>query len=129
MSSRRYMKEDELKNAVFVSNDVELKTEIGKHTRLIVSTDAEFYEKMIQRFPKIKHKAAKKSKKYGKALMAVGVGVAVLTGGVLLPVGAIVAGSGAVLEVAGLTMDDYRHYKMYFDYNNQRLIFKRTKNT
>ena len=45
MSSRRYMKEDELKNAVFVSNDVELKTEIGKHTRLIVSTDAEFYEK------------------------------------------------------------------------------------
>ena len=115
----------DFENAVYVSNDLELKTEMGKHTPRIISADIKLYEKMIQTFPKAK--IAKKSKKGGKVLMWLGIGITVATGGVLSIVGLPIAGAGAVLGVSGIALDDYKHYKIYIDYDEKRLLFRRKR--
>ena len=127
MSSEQANNTRELKNAVYVTNDLELKTEMGKRTRLIVSTDKDLYYKTIQKWPQAKNKTAKKSKKIGKVLTYLGIGITVASGGVLSGVGLPLAGIGAATGIAGAAIDDYRHYKLFIDYEEKRLVFKRTK--
>lgn len=43
-----------LKNAVHVSNDLELKTAIKQKTLAIISTDITLYTKLLKKFPKEK---------------------------------------------------------------------------
>ena len=104
------------RDGVHTSNDLELKTELGKGTVIIISDDKELYHKMIQKFPK--KKISKFAKKAGKALGIIGVGISVLTGGVLAWIGLPLAGVGAAMGITGSALDDYKHYKVVIDYDN-----------
>lgn len=109
------------RDGVRTSNDLELKTELGKGTIIIISDDKELYQKMIQKFPK--RKISKFAKKTGKILGFIGIGISVLTAGVLAWIGLPLAGVGAAIGITGSALDDYKHYKMVIDYDNMRLIF------
>lgn len=109
------------RDGVHVFNDLELKTELGKGTVIIISNDKELYGKMIQKFPK--RKISKFAKKTGKVLAILGVGISVVTGGILSWIGLPLAGVGAAIGITGKALDDYKHYKMVIDYDNMRLIF------
>ena len=109
------------RDGVHTSNDLELKTELGKGTIIIISDDKCLYSKMIQKFTK--RKTSKFAKKTGKFLTVFGVGISVVTGGILSWIGLPMAGIGATLGITGKALDDYKHYKMVIDYDNMRLIF------
>lgn len=109
------------RDGVHTSNDLELKTELGKGTIIIISDDKELYSKMIQKFPK--RKVSKFAKKTGKILTFLGIGLSIVTGGVLSWIGLPLAGVGAAIGITGKALDDYKHYKMLIDYDNMRLIF------
>lgn len=76
---------------------------------------------MIQKFTK--RKISKFAKKMGKFFTVFGVGISVVTGGVMSWIGLPMAGIGATLGITGKALDDYKHYKMVIDYDNVRLIF------
>lgn len=109
------------RDGVHTSNDLELKTELGKGTIIIICDDKELYSKMIQKFPK--RKISKFAKKTGKILTFIGIGLSVVTGGVLSWIGIPMAGIGATIGITGKALDDYKHYEMIIDYDNMRLIF------
>lgn len=123
--TEKEIKEIVERDGVHTSNDLELKTELGKGTTIIISDDKELYGKMIQKFPK--RKISKFAKKTGKVLTFLGVGISVITGGVLSWIGLPMAGVGAAIGVTGKALDDYKHYEMIIDYDNMRLIFVNKK--
>lgn len=116
-----------LEKATYVSNDLELKTEIKKKTIAIISTDTKLYEKLLKKFPK--EKVAEKSKKAGKFLTISGLLITLLTGGVLAIVGLPMAGAGAAIGVTGLALEDYKDYTLFMDYEKNQVIFLKTKGT
>ena len=122
MSEKIDLKEIE-KRAVVVTDDVGLKTEMGKKKKYILSNDPELYHKMIQKFTK--HKASKTTKKAGKMAFWTGVGITVLSSGILSWVGLPLAGAGAAVNVSGKALDDYKNYKLYIDYDSRAILFVR----
>ena len=110
-----------VKTAPHVPNDLELKTEMGKQTFIIVSDDEELYHSMIQRFPK--RKISQTTKKFGNVLTILGLGITIGTGGILSSIGLPLAGIGLTSKLTGGILDDYKHYEMFIDYNNKKLIF------
>lgn len=117
--------EEALSKAVYVSNDVQLKTEIRKGTSAIVSTDPLLYKRLLQKFPK--EKVADTTKKTGKFFTVTGILITVLTGGVLAWIGLPIAGAGAAIGITGLTLDDYKNYTIIMDYEKNQVMFFKTK--
>ena len=113
--------------AVHTSSDLELKTEMGKDSPIIVSNDIELYARMLKKFPQEKYRTARRAKKTGKILTALGVAVTVVTCGVFASVGLTMAGIGAAVGMTGAVLDDYPGYKLFIDYDNNRLIFVHKK--
>ena len=114
-----------LEKATYVSNDLQLKTEIRKKTIAIISTDIELYQKLLKKFPK--EKVANKTKKTGKFLTVLGGLITVLTGGILAWIGLPIAGAGAALGLTGMALEDYNDYTLFLDYDKKQVIFLKTK--
>lgn len=119
--------EEALETAVYVSDNVQLKTEIKKKTIAIISTDAGLYEELLKKFPK--EKIADKTKKTGKFFTVAGVLITVLTGGVFAWIGLPMAGVGAAIGITGLALEDYQDYTIFMDYEKKQTVFLKTKGT
>ena len=117
--------EEALETAIYVSNDLELATEIKKKTIAIISTDLNLYGKLLKKFPK--EKIADKTKKTGTFFTVAGILITVLTGGVLMWIGLPMAGVGAVIGVTGLALEDYKEYTLFMDYEKNQVVFLKTK--
>lgn len=114
-----------LKNAVHVSNDLELKTAIKQKTLAIISTDIALYTKLLKKFPK--EKVSKITKTVGKSLTILGTAITLGTGGILSGIGLPIAGAGALIGVSGMVADDYSDYRIFMDYDNRRVAFVKVK--
>ena len=114
-----------LKNAVHVSNDLELKTAIKQKTLAIISTDIALYTKLLKKFPK--EKVSKLTKTVGKSLTILGTAITIGTGGILSGIGLPIAGAGALIGVSGMVADDYSDYRIFMDYDNRRVAFVKVK--
>ena len=114
-----------MEKAVYVSDDLQLKTEIKKRTQVIVSTNIDLYAKFVEKFPK--EKVAGKVKTAGKVATVSGILITVLTGGVLSGIGLPMAGAGVIAATTGAVVEDYRHYTLFMDYDNKQVIFVKTK--
>lgn len=119
---RNFFEEME-KKAVVVTDDVGLKTEMGKEKQCILSRDPELYRKMIQKFTK--HKVSRTTKGAGKVAFWTGVGITVLSSGILSGIGLPLAGAGAVANVSGRALDEYKNYRLYIDYDSRAILFVR----
>lgn len=113
-----------LENAIYVEDDLQLKTEIKKKSMIVISTDIVLYEKFLHKFPKTK--VARKTKDTGDLLTIAGILITVLTGGVLAIVGLPMAGVGVAMEVTGLAMEDYKDYEIYMNYDEKQVMFVKT---
>ena len=117
--------EEAVKTAVSVSNDTDLKTEIAKGTLMIISTDPALYSRLLKKFPK--EKVSKNTKSVGGALAAFGVLITVITAGAFSFIGLPLAGIGAAMGIAGITLDDYTDYTIGLDYDAHHTIFMKLK--
>lgn len=112
-------------NAIHVTNKVDLKTAIGKKALVIISSDNELYERLLQKFPK--ENVASGAKSLGKVLMGLGAGISILSGGFFSFVGIPMAGIGAALGATGMVLDDYKDYILAMDYDKKQVIFFKVK--
>ena len=95
-------KEELMRNAVYVNNSIELKTAIAKKELVIISTDPELYERMLNKITK--EEVSNASKLWGKILMGVGAFITVASFGLFSVIGLPIAGVGAALEVTGVAL-------------------------
>ena len=91
-------KEELMRNAVYVNNSIELKTAIAKKELVIISTDPELYERMLNKITK--EEVSNASKLWGKILMGVGAFITVASFGLFSVIGLPIAGVGAALGVS-----------------------------
>ena len=119
--------EEAVNNAIHVTNDVDLKTAIGKKALVIISSDSTLYERLLKKMPKENVSAG--GKRLGKVLVWLGAAITVLSFGAFAFVGVPMAGAGAVLGAAGLVLDDYKDYSLFLDYDNKQVAFFKVKGT
>ena len=110
-----------------VADSFSLKEAVKRGDVMIVSTDAELYSQLLERFNK--QSAAKTAKTTGGIIAALGVGIALITTGLFIPAGAAlaVAGVGAAGGIAGMVLDDYKDYAFTLDFDNKNIIFLKIK--
>ena len=118
-------KEELMRNAVYVNNSIELKTAIAKKELVILSTDPELYERMLNKITK--EEVSNASKLWGKILMGVGAFITVASFGLFSVIGLPIAGVGAALEVTGVALDDCKDYALGLDYDNKQVCFLKVK--
>lgn len=118
---------DALKDAVYVSDDISMKTAIQQGKLVVISNDNNLYIKLLDKFPK--EKVTKKVSKTGKMMTAVGVLITVASGGLLSSIGIPLAGLGIAGSIAGDALDDYENYSIQMDYDNKQVQFIKTKGT
>ena len=117
--------EEAAENAIHVANNADLKTAIGKKALVIISSDQELYERLLQKFPK--ENVASGAKSLGKFLVGLGLGISILTGGFLSFVGIPMDGIGAAFGATGMVLDDYKDYILAMDYDKKQVIFFKVK--
>lgn len=114
--------EDAMREAVYVSDKVSLQTAVHQKKLVIISSDSQFYAKMLKKFPA--EKLAKKAKNVGKVATGVGAFIALGTlgaaGGLLLFIGLIGYGAGNLA-------DNYRDYAIRMDYDNRQVQMIKVK--
>jgi len=115
------------KKAVYVANNIELKTAVAKKSLFIISTDATLYAELLKKFPK--EKVCKKTKTIGKVLATLGSLITVLSFGLFAFVGVPMAAAGAALGITGAALDDYKDYELFMDYDQKRVAFMKLKGT
>lgn len=116
---------DALKDAVYVSDDISMKTAIQQGKLVVISTDNNLYVKLLDKFPK--EKLTKKVSKTGKVMTVAGVFITVASGGLLSSIGIPLAGIGIAGSVAGDALDNYENYSIRMDYDNKQVQFIKTK--
>lgn len=117
--------EKALENAPCVDNHVDLLTEVKKRVPAIISTEEKLYASFLKKFPR--EKIAKKSKATGSVLIALGAFITISSSGLLSGIGVPMALTGAAAGVAGKSLEEYKHYSIFMDYDNKRVIFLKTK--
>jgi len=117
--------QEAVEKAVYVANTTDLKTEIGKKTLVIISTDAALYERLLQKMPK--ETISGGSKFLGKLLVGLGAAISILSFGLFSFIGVPMAAAGAALGVAGIALDDYKDYSLFIDYDAKTVMFLKTK--
>lgn len=114
--------EDAMKQATYVSTDIDLKTAVQRGDLVVISTDNELYEKLLKKFPM--EKVTKGVSKAGNKVAGVGVILTVATGGLL---GLPLVGYGILAKVAGNLLDDYKNHTILMDYDKRQVQFIKTK--
>ena len=117
--------ETALEKAPTVDNEIDLKSAVKMEKQAIISSEKELYARMLKKVPR--EKAARKTKKAGKFLTALGAVVSVGTGGILAWIGVPIAAAGIAIGGAGLVLEEYKGYSIFLDYDNQKVIFIKTK--
>ena len=98
---------------------------MGKKSLAIISTDANLYEKLLQKFPKAL--VSSKGKTCGKALAGAGLALSILSGGLFAFIGVPLIGAGAAVGGVGILLDDYKNYSIILDYDAKQVVFIKTK--
>lgn len=130
MSKKKYAEleavlEKALNNAVHVSNDLELKTAIGKKELAIISNDTVLYARLLEKIPKERVSAGSKS--FGKLLVGLGAAISIMSFGLFAFIGVPMAGAGAVMGTIGIALDDYKDYSLALDYDKKEVVFLKVK--
>ena len=116
-----------LEQAPIVDNEIDLKSAVKMKKTAIISTERKLYARLLKKVPK--EKVARKTKKTGKFLTALGAIVSVGTGGILAWIGVPIAAAGIAIGGAGIVLEEYKGYSIFLDYDNQKVIFIKTKGT
>lgn len=116
---------DALKKAVYVSDEIELKSAVARNELIIISNDLKLYSKLLQKFPK--EKITKKANKLGKVIAGLGIGITVATAGLFSFIGLPIAAAGTALGVGGNVLDEYNKYSICMDYKNKKVMFVKIK--
>ena len=116
---------DAMKNAVYVSDDIELKSAVARNELVIISSDLKLYSNLLQKFPK--EKVVKKANGLGKVLVGVGAAISILSYGLFSFIGLPIAAAGAALGVGGKVLDEYNQYSIAMDYKNKKVMFVKIK--
>ena len=116
-----------VEQAPIVTNRVDLLSAIKKGELAIISTDQELYASLLKKAPK--EKVARKTKKAGTSMVALGTIITIATGGILSWLGLPIAAAGVVTGTAGLAMEEFKSYSILLDYDKKRTFFIKTKGT
>lgn len=111
--------------AVCVDNEIDLKTEIGKKSLVIRSSDPKLYARLLGKLPKERVSVGVKG--VGKLLAGFGAALTVMSFGALSFVGVPMVAMGAAVDIAGGALDDYKDYSLSMDYDNKQVIFVKIK--
>ena len=114
-----------MKKAVYVSNDIDLKSAIARNELVVISDDINLYKNLLSKFSK--DKIAKKTNGFGKILMGIGATITVATYGLFAFVGVPIAAVGAALGVGGKALDDYEKYTIAMNHDEKQVAFFKTK--
>lgn len=114
-----------LNNAVHVSNDLELKTAIGKKNLAIISNDIVLYARLLEKMPK--EQVSSGTKSFGKLLIGLGAAISIMSFGLFSFIGVPMAAAGAVMGTIGVALDDYKDYSLVLDYDKKEVVFLKVK--